>query len=87
MGLLALLLLNIQGKTIDALGTDNLPDQYKEPTYQLDFNVNYRLDDNVTLTFQAENLLNPEIEYTQGGIVTRSYRDGRKFSIGLEYVF
>ncbi len=85
LGLLSLLLLNVQGKTIDAVGTDDLPDQFREPFYQLDYVLSYKLAEDLTIRFEAENLLDPRDEYTQGGVTTRSFRKGRKFTVGLEY--
>ncbi len=81
------LLLNGQGEQIDALGTEGLGDQYKQPFYTVDFTFSQKFKDNWKVTFEAENLNNIEYEFKQEGITTRSYTKGRTFSLGLEYSF
>jgi TonB-dependent receptor len=86
-GSVATLLLNGQGEQIDALGTDDLDDQYKQPFFTIDFTYSQDLKDNWTITFEAENLTDTEFEFKQNDITTRSYTKGRTFMLGLKYAF
>lgn len=86
-GSVATLLLNGQGEQIDALGTEGLDDQYKQPFYTIDFTFSQKFKDNWTFSFEAENLTDTKFEYEQDGITTRSYTKGRTFTLGLKYSF
>ncbi len=86
-GTVATLLYNIAGEQIAELGTYGRDDIYKEPVSRLDFVYRQEFADNWRFKFEAENLLDPDIEWEQGGDVTRSYQEGREFSVGIEYTF
>lgn len=83
----ATLLINGQGKQIDALGTEGLDDQYKEPFYTIDFTLSQKFKENWTVSFEAENITDTEFEFEQDGIITRSYTEGRTFTLGMKYTF
>jgi TonB-dependent receptor len=86
-GIVATLLYNISGEYISELGTFGRDDIYRQPASRLDFVYRQEFADNWKFKFEAENLLDPEIEYEQGGKVTRNYEEGRKFSVGIDYTF
>lgn len=86
-GIVATLLYNISGERISELGTFGRDDIYKQPASRLDFVYRHQFADKWRFKFKAENLLDPEIEWEQGGQVSRSYDEGRKFSIGMDYTF
>ena len=86
-GIVANLLFNMSGERISELGVEGLPDVKKQSVPRLDFVCSKEFENNWKLKFEAENLLNPEIEYEQGNQITRSFEMGRDFSLQVEYAF
>jgi TonB-dependent receptor len=86
-GILAALLFNYTGERISELGTFGRPDIYLEPTTRLDFVYRQELSRNWKLNFELENILDPEVEYTQGSGTTRSFSEGRAIAVGFDYTF
>lgn len=80
-------LLNQNGKSIADVGVSGQPDVFLEP--RLDLNVVYRFDisDSLTLKAKLENLLDDEVEYTQGGQVFQVYNRGPSVQVGLDWQF
>ena len=80
-------LLNQNGKAIADVGVSGQPDVFLEP--RLDLNVVYRFDisDSLTLKAKLENLLDDEVEYTQGGQVFQVYNRGPSIQVGLDWQF
>jgi len=80
-------LLNQNGKSIADVGVSGQPDVFLEP--RLDLNVVYRFDisDALTLKAKLENLLDDEVEYTQGGQVFQVYNRGPSIQVGLDWQF
>lgn len=87
LGFSSTVLYNIVGKRITEVGTNDIPDTYEQPFGQLDFVASQRLAKNYSINFRARNLLDPEIESTQGDEVVRSQKRGRVFQINLGAVF
>jgi outer membrane receptor protein involved in Fe transport len=81
------LLFNQFGERIVQAGVLRQPDIYEQPFPQLDFVYKYKFADNWTFSAKLKNLLNPEVEYTQGNEVTRRYEKGRDISLGLGLSF
>ena len=56
---------------------------------RLDFNVVYRyeISDELTRRAKLENLLDDEVEYTQGGQVFQIYNRGPTIQVGLDWQF
>jgi outer membrane receptor protein involved in Fe transport len=81
------LLFNQNGETIVDVGVSGQPDILEEP--RLDINVNYKYQYSETLTFKAKikNLLNTEVEFTQGGNVFQQYEKGAEFQAGFDWTF
>jgi len=69
------------------VGVSGQPDVFLEP--RLDLNIVYRFDISNTLTLKAklENLLDDEVEYTQGGQVFQVYNRGLSIQVGLDWQF
>ena len=80
-------LLNQNGKSIADVGVSGQPDVFLEP--RLDLNVVYRFDvsDALTLKAKFENLLDDEVEYTQGGQTFQVYNRGPTIQLGLDWQF
>jgi outer membrane receptor protein involved in Fe transport len=80
-------LLNQNGKSIADVGVSGQPDVLLEP--RLDLNIVYRFDVSDALTFKAkfENLLDAEVEYTQGGQTFQVYNRGPTIQLGLDWQF
>ena len=86
-GIDAALSLNVAGERIVEVGQKGVPDAYEQPAPQLDFAISKYLADAWKLKFKARNLLDPEYEVEQGGLVQRSYTRGRTWNLSLEYEF
>ncbi len=86
-GLSTTLLYNVVGKRITEVGTNTIPDTYEQPFGQLDLVATQRVDERWTVSLRARNLLNPEVESTQGEEMVRSFRRGRVFGLVLGAVF
>ncbi len=91
----ALFLFNQIGERIVSLGTDKNEDIYEQPFAKLDFVTqwklnNYYLEDSdftYSIKFRAENLLDSEVELTQGDLTTATTRPGRVFSLSLKIAY
>ena len=84
-GISTSLLYNVVGRRIDSVGSSGAPDIYEEAVHSLDFVYRQKFWENWKFGAKASNLIDPSVEFTQGGKVTESYRRGRKFSISLGY--
>lgn len=76
---------NYVSRRLSDVGTFGVPDIYQEGNVFLDLAYQYSLTENGgwTLKITGENLANNHYHWTQGGILQRSYRLGRTFTIGL----
>lgn len=88
----AVLLYNVFGERISALGINGNPDIYEQPFHKLDFVVKWGLNDTYdvqkkkigyTLSLKASNLLNSEVTMKQGTQTSMRYQPGRAFSISF----
>ena len=80
------LVMNSFGERIVEVGTFGAPDIEEESRIQLD--VVWRrpvFNDDWRLTLKAENILDDEYEFTQGGLTTRSYNDGWALSVDVSW--
>lgn len=74
------------GRRISNVGTNGAPDIYEEPFDQLDFVYKQSLPwAGWTLKARAKNLLDPNVEFTQGDGITREYRKGRELNLAIEW--
>ncbi|MBL6696144.1 MAG: TonB-dependent receptor [Luminiphilus sp.] len=81
------ILLNQNGRSIADVGVSGQPDVFLEP--RLDLNIVYRFDisESVTLKAKLENLLDDEVEYSQGGQVFQIYNRGASVQLGVDWLF
>jgi outer membrane receptor protein involved in Fe transport len=80
------LLYNYVGRRLDIGAAYGLPDIYEEASNWLDFVAEKRLG-TWKLRFTAKNLLDEDIEFTQGGEIYRRYKEGISVSLGLSKRF
>lgn len=76
---------NVFGRRISEVGIAGTPDIYEEPFHRIDFVFNQSIGRSISVRLAAKNLLDPEVEYTQGGETQRHYKTGRSFSLGASY--
>ena len=81
------LLYNVFGKRIVDVGTNGAPDIYSQPRPILDFVYSHSFKDNWKFKFRARNLLDAEVELTQGDQTTRSFTVGREYTVALEWSY
>jgi outer membrane receptor for ferrienterochelin and colicin len=76
---------NLFGRRITSAGAGVLPDVYEQPRGVLDFSLRHGWNDRVSFKLDAENLLDADYEFSQGGVVRESYRTGRSVSLGVSW--
>ncbi len=81
------LLFNEFGKRISQAGVLGQPDIYEQPFPQLDFVYKRHIANRWRLTAKLKNLLNPDVQYTQGKETTRIFTRGRELSLELQWAF
>ncbi|MBD8527029.1 TonB-dependent receptor domain-containing protein [Pseudomarimonas arenosa] len=87
-GVEATLLYNVFGERISKVGESGVPDEYEQPFHQLDFTLSKQLPWYGWKTkLRLRNLLDPEVEFTQGSEVSRSYKKGREIALSVEWKF
>jgi TonB-dependent receptor len=79
------LLFNRFGRRIAEVGVQQQPDVYEESFTSLDFLWRHRFSDAWRVTLRLRNLLDPDVQFTQGGLDTRTYKRGREALISLEW--
>jgi len=85
---------NLQGKTLEIVGTGFLPDVYTMPFHSLNFNFNISTgkEKRTSLNFRINNILNDSIEskfesFNSESLNFRLRNPGRLFSFGYNYKF
>lgn len=86
-GLTATLLYNTAGARITEVGSLGAPDRYEQPVHQLDFVWRQEIMEHISLSFNARNILDDQVQVFQGDKITRSYRRGREFRLGINVDF
>lgn len=81
------LLLNQSGDTIVDVGVSGQPDVILEPRLDLNLVYRYSLSDTFTFRMKLENLLDSELEFTQGGNIFQSYKRGYEVKAGFDWEF
>lgn len=81
------LLYNEFGERIAQAGVLGQPDIYEQPFPQLDLVYKRRLAEDWQFTLKLKNLLDPNVEFTQGEEITRFYERGREVSLALLWTF
>ncbi len=79
--------LNYTSRRLSDVGAMGLPDIYQEGFAQVDFVYEFHLreDGRWSVRLAAENLGDTHYRWTQAGILQRSYRLGRTFTVGTRY--
>ncbi len=86
-GINTALVFNVFGKRIVDVGTNGAPDIYQQPQPSLDFVYAQKFREHWKFKFRARNLLNPEVQITQGGETRRSFTVGREYAAAIEWSF
>ena len=77
------------GRAIDTAGSGGFPDTYEERRDRLDVVLIVPLQRwlgvPLSTKLSVENILNDQVQFTQGDIVQRRYADGTSFRLGLSY--
>jgi len=76
---------NVSGRRISQVGVQGSPNIYEEPFHKLDITVSQPIWRGLKLKITAGNVLDSEIEFTQGDCIQKHYRKGRSFSLTLSY--
>ena len=85
-GFSAILLYNIVGRRIYAVGGGGLPDTYEEPRNQLDFSLTKTLFvPNFSAKFSIRNILNDRFLFTAGDFDVERFKIGQIYSLALSY--
>ena len=63
------------------------PDVFFEARGELNLVYRYDISEAATLKAKAENILDAEVEYTQGGKTFQRYDKGTTFQIGFDWNF
>lgn len=80
-------LLNQSGDAIVDVGILGQPDIIEEPRMSLDLNYKFYLSDDFVLRAKVRNLLDAEVEFTQGGQVFQKYKRGVELEAGIDWNF
>ncbi|RPH95968.1 MAG: hypothetical protein EHM68_11845 [Lysobacterales bacterium] len=86
-GINASLLFNIFGESIVDVGTNGAPDIYQQPRAVLDLVYAHKFRKHWKFKFRARNLLDAEVELTQGDKTRRSFYVGREYQAAIEWSF
>ncbi|SFL97966.1 TonB-dependent receptor [Nitrosomonas communis] len=83
----ATLLYNIASERIVAAGLLGAPDKYEQPFHQLDFVFNQAVNKWLSMRMTAQNLLDDDVRVLQGDEISRQFRRGRQFNVGVRINF
>jgi len=85
---------NVQGKTLEVVGTGSVPDAYTMPFHSLDLIINksFGKNKNSNINFSFKNILDDDKEiryqsYEAQDKIFNKYSPGRGFSLGYTYKF
>lgn len=81
------LLLNQNGESIQDVGIQGNPDIIEESRLSLNLNYRYEIMEDLAVKLKATNLLDSEVEFTQGGKVFQRYSTGVEFEAGIDWSF
>ncbi len=84
LGLTVALFANTFGESISQVGAFGLPDEKEQPRWSLDLSISKKFGP-ASLKLSAQNLLDDEFTYEQGGANTIEYKKG--ISVGLSYSY
>ena len=78
---------NYTGERIVLVGAENAPNIIEEARGQLDFLLRYNFflfDTDLEIELKVKNMLDNEVEWTQGGLLYERYDPGITYSLGLK---
>ncbi len=78
---------NYTGERVVLVGAENAPDVIEDSRGKLDLLVKYNFEmwqSEMTLELKLQNILDEEIEWTQGGLPYWSYEDGMSYTVTLK---
>ncbi len=78
---------NRVGERLHLAGVQGQPDVYQQPVPRLDLNYSFQWTDSFKTKLSAGNLLDPEIEFTQGDRTYRQYTKGVDYGASLSWEF
>ena len=76
---------NVFGRRIVEVGIAGTPDIYEEPFQKLDLVASQKLWKRVRAKLTFDNVLDPDVRFTQGDEIQRIYRKGRSTSLQISY--
>jgi hypothetical protein len=82
----ATLSFNKEGSRISTAGIQSIPDSIESPPAILDFVMRKQFGP-LRVAFNASNLLDETVVFSQREIIKRSYKSGREFKLSLDYSF
>ena len=85
-GINAAILYNVAGARISEASTSGRPDIFEQPFHQLDFVYRHALGQ-WQFKLKLQNILDDEVQFTQGDRTTRVFAPGRELSVGVEYTW
>ncbi len=83
----ATLAYNVTGERVFAAGSSTEPDAYEQPFDSLDLTYSYFPTDNISLKFNARNLLGENQLITQGNVDLFEQTVGTSYSLSAKYEF
>ena len=86
-GTQATLLYNITSERIVAVGLLGAPDKFEQPFNQLDFVLSQNINNWLSMRLTMRNLLNDNFVVKQGDEITREFKRGRLFNLGVRINF
>jgi TonB-dependent receptor len=86
-GINTALLFNQFGERIVDVGTNGAPDIYEQPRAVLDFVYSQKFGDHWKFKFRARNLLDAEVEISQGDKIRRAFSLGREYTAAVEWSY
>lgn len=81
---------NFTGERVVLVGAENAPDIVEEDRGKLDLLLKYMFrfwDNDMELEMKVQNILDEEVEWTQGGQLYERYSPGLTYSLGLKMSF
>ncbi|MGK0442953.1 MAG: TonB-dependent receptor, partial [Pseudohongiellaceae bacterium] len=81
------LLINQNGESIVDVGISGQPDIVEEPRFDVNLNYKYQINDDMAIKAKIKNLLNSDVEFTQGDNVFQRYEKGIQFQAGFDWNF
>lgn len=81
------LIYNEFGERIALVDKGSKPPVMEEPFTSVKLNYEKALNLDMTLSASIDNLLDDDVEFTQGGKVFRKYAPGRTYEVGFSYQF